>query len=684
MDFFASQDDARKRTTLLVFLFVLAVGLIVLTIHAVVAFVLTLEAESPYTGYWDPRLLLYSVGGTLLVVISGTLYKMHQLSRGGQAVAEMLGASPVPPSTSDPDRKRLVNVVEEMSIASGIPTPLVYVMEKERGINAFAAGFSTSDAVVCVTRGALERLNRDELQGVVAHEFSHILNGDMRLNLRLMGVLHGILVIALIGYGLMKAGADFTRASSRKTKEGGASLGVILLGLAIMAVGYIGLFFGKVIKAAVSRQREFLADAAAVQFTRNPAGLSGALKKVGGFSTGSRILNPKAEEASHLYFGDGLAESWFTILATHPPLADRIRRMDPAFDGEFPKVPEFLRIEDPPEDVATAISQVLPYLGDSPAPAPGEMSAQLGGAAFWSGFEKARAEKPSRPIKEKNAQEAPSPAASIVGRVGRPTREHLEYAKAFKAKIPAGLLEAAHEPCGAEALVYALLCAPEGPVRRVQEKRLKGFSSGDVSCELDSLLPETENLDNAFRLPLVETALAALKAMPPERYASFRANVAALIEADGEISVFEYTLKCMIARHLDPAFGKARPGASVRHHAPDQIAVECFGLLSCLAWHGRDEEMAKKAFSDSMGLLMPGRQLKIMDREKAGLEIFGKALSRIALSSGNLKRQVLEAVCVCIATDQQITVEEAELLRAVADTLDCPMPPFLPGELLAA
>jgi len=339
MDFFAHQDRARRQTSLLIGYYVLAVALIALGVYAAFAAVF-LGAEAKTAGAfdwcqaWNPRLFAAVVGGTLLVVLIGTLYKIAQLARGGEAIARMLGGRPVAPDTADAAERRLINVVEEMAIASGIPVPRVFLLDEEKGINAFAAGFEPSNAVIGVTRGCLQTLSRDELQGVIAHEFSHILNGDMRLNLRLVGILNGILVIALVGYGLMRVMSSSSRSRSRNEKGGGAAVGIFLLGLLLMLIGYIGVFFGKLIKSAVSRQREFLADASAVQFTRNPIGIAGALATIAGYKGGTRLATSHAEETSHFFFANGLRGSFLGLLATHPPLDERIRRIDPAFTAD--------------------------------------------------------------------------------------------------------------------------------------------------------------------------------------------------------------------------------------------------------------------------------------------------------------------------------------------------------------
>ncbi len=328
MDFFERQDKARRNTRLLVFYFCVAVLSLVIAVNVAVSLILTLFAGTssggePSPGLSQSDLLVWVTIGTLGVILMGSIFKTLQLARGGSAVAELLDGRLINSNTSDADERKLLNVVEEMSIASGVPVPQVYVMDGEPGINAFAAGHSASDAAISVTRGCMKLLSRDELQGVIGHEFSHILNGDMGVNLRLMGLIFGIVCLTVIGRILV-------RTRGRKNP-------LPLLGLALIIIGWAGVFFGRLIQAAVSRQREALADASAVQFTRNPSGLAGALKKIGGLTYGSRINSPHAEEASHLFFATGLSNSLF---ATHPPLLERIRALDPSFDGEFPRVIE--------------------------------------------------------------------------------------------------------------------------------------------------------------------------------------------------------------------------------------------------------------------------------------------------------------------------------------------------------
>lgn len=342
MDFFQKQENARRRTRWLVAYFAAAIIALACTFY-VVALPPYFHGNPDKVGsFWHPELFQWVVGVILMVIALGSLSKIIKLRKGGKAIALALGGRPLSSPAADRDERELQNIVEEMSIASGVPVPAVYVLDRESGINAFAAGFRPEDAVIGVTKGAMQFLTRDELQGVIAHEFSHIINGDMRLNLRLVGWLHGILWIALIGQGLLKGARACVPWNSKSNDLKKAGLGFFFfgsfVGMVIYGLGSAGMFFGHMIKSAVARQREFLADAAAVQFTRNPLGLANALKKIGGAAHGSRIHNVSAEEASHMFFGNGLHGSWFGIFATHPSITKRIKLLDPHFDGRFSPV----------------------------------------------------------------------------------------------------------------------------------------------------------------------------------------------------------------------------------------------------------------------------------------------------------------------------------------------------------
>ena len=337
MNFFESQDRVRKNTFQLVLLFSLAViTLIIMTNLLVMVVFGYINSQQAQEGgdllqQMDWQTFATIGVGVGVVILVGSLYKIMTLSAGGKAVAESLGGQLIPQDTNDLKQRKLLNVVQEMAIASGTPAPPVYLLTGEEGINAFAAGFTPRDAVIGVTQGTIDHLSRDQLQGVIAHEFSHIFNGDMRLNIRLMGILNGILIIGIIGYYILYS-ASF---SGRGRSSGKGAGGIIALAIGLMVLGFAGTFFGGLIKAAVSRQREYLADASAVQFTRNPDGIAGALKRIGGLEFGSKIKNPGAPEVSHAFFAQGISGFMSSLSATHPPFAKRIKRIDPHWDGKF-------------------------------------------------------------------------------------------------------------------------------------------------------------------------------------------------------------------------------------------------------------------------------------------------------------------------------------------------------------
>jgi Zn-dependent protease with chaperone function len=633
-DFFDRQDAARRSTARLVVLFILAVLAIVVSIHLILAAVFGYLGADPRTGAldWslllDPGLLMLAVGGTLVVVGGGSLFKIAQLRGGGRVVAEQLGGRLVSADTSDLTERKLMNVVEEMAIASGTPVPPVYLLEHEPGINAFAAGFTPAEAVIGVTRGAAERLSRDELQGVIAHEFSHILNGDMRINIRLIGLLHGILIIGMLGYFILRMTA-FSGGRGRRSRDSGNPLPLLALGAGLAVVGFFGTFFGNLIKAAVSRQREFLADAAAVQFTRQPAGIAGALKKIGGAAAGSSIRSPNAPEASHMFFGRATS-GLNALFSTHPPLATRIRRIEPDWDGRF--------IEGAPVAEATT--------------APGARGfARVGGA----------------------------PTAGLAGamaHIGEPSTDHIAYASRLLRSLPAAVTMAAHEPYGARALVYGLLLDRDAMMRREQLRQLEAAADPGVFEETLRLVPTLAGLDRAVRLPVVEIAIPALRTLTTDEYQRFKRNVLMLIRADEQLDLFEWALQRLVLHGLDEHHGDApRPGPGHRDIAT--LQAPCEVLLSVLARAGHpDERGAETAFHHAWRVLdLPGTRL--LDEAEAGFGALDGALDELAEALPKAKRRILEAAAACIAADRQVTVAEGELLRAIAASLGVPMPPLL-------
>jgi Zn-dependent protease with chaperone function len=665
-DFFERQDHARRLTTRLLVLFALAVLTIILAVYVALALATAYagpgvpparHAEFPDLTHvervnpprehraltlWQPKLFLGVVLGVLLVIALGSLYKISELSAGGETVALMLGGRTVDPQTRDLAERRLLNVVEEMALASGVPVPPVFVLDHEPGINAFAAGHQPGDAVVAVSAGCLRYLNREELQGVAAHEFSHILNGDMRLNLRLIGIVYGILVLAVIGYYTLRSAGSFSSGRSRKS-DGAA--GIFLAGLVLLILGYLGVFLGKLIKSAINRQREFLADASAVQFTRYPGGIAGALKKIGGLTEGSRIRDGHAEEISHMFFGDAFAGSFFNLFATHPPLAARIRALEPDFDGRFPPVqPTVITAA----DVAGASRTGWPP--GIPLPAAGPLEAVVA------------------------AQTMPFSAGDMVQRIGQMHVEDLHQAGRMISGMPPSLLEAAREPFAAPAVIFALLLSRDDEaLRNRQLQMLQRQIAPSLYQETQRLMASAQSLAAAARLPLVDLAIPALKRSSAGQYAQFRNVVEDLVHADSEVDLFEYCLRMVLFGYLDVHFGLKKP-PPVRYQTFSAAAQPVRIVLSTLAHVGqKDPAAVLRAFQAGVGG-RPG-QLDLLPREQCTLRTFDAALSELASASPRVKREIITAATACIAADDKVTLEESELLRAVAALLACPIPP---------
>jgi Zn-dependent protease with chaperone function len=644
MDFFQRQEIARRNTKLLEVYFVLAVIAIVLTVYLAIALIETTQNDA--SGYdsapetagvaalWDPDLFLAVTLGTLAIICCGSLYKTAQLAGGGKSVAEMLGGRPIDAHTTDPREQKLLNVVEEMAIASGTPVPQIYLLPGEQGINAFAAGHSTGDMAICVTGGALKYLTRDELQGVIGHEFSHILNGDMRLNLRLMGIIFGILCLAVVGRIFLYA-------------RGGRKNPLPLVGIILLLVGSIGVFFARLIKSAVSRQREFLADASSVQFTRNPSGLADALKKVG--SSGSRIDDPNAEDASHFFFANGLKESFFGWMSTHPPLEERIRELDPAWDGKFlPLTP----VRSEPSDAATV----------RPPPPPGfaPLAGNLPGGPVLAGGLGAAAVLAS---------------ADVLPHTGTLTARHLDYASDLMAKLPEPLTAAAREPMTAIALIYALLLSPDEAIRQTQLTQLQ--ANAPIYQETTKLLPALPSLDSRARLPLATLSITALRALSPAQYAQFTQTLQSLMSG-GPTDLFAYVLQKIVLRRLDPAFHRPDKSAP-KFNSFQPLLADCSVLLSAVACAGQTESAAIESAFDQGArqlILPPGGKLQL-DTTAYDLNKIDSALNRLSQGAPAIKKAILNACAETVAADGEIQENEAELLRAIADTLDCPIPPFL-------
>ncbi|MEZ5527871.1 MAG: M48 family metallopeptidase [Gammaproteobacteria bacterium] len=630
MDFFRSQDMARRNTTRLVVLFLLSLVSLIAITNLLILFLLGTFAETinaPLLQRVDWRLFAYVSVAILAVVGFGSLFKIVSLAGGGAKVAEMMQGRLILPDSEELHEQRILNVVEEMAIASGTPVPPVYVLE-EPGINAFAAGYSPADAVIGITRGAINTLNRDELQGVIAHEFSHILHGDMRLNIRLIGILHGIMVLGIMGYYLLRSSGH-----SRRSRDSG-NIAVVAIGL--MILGYAGTFFGNLIKAAVSRQREFLADASAVQYTRNPDGIANALKRIGASPAGAILQNPATSEISHALFGEGVPRSFNALFATHPPLAQRIRRIQPDWDGRF--------------DVSEVKS--APVTADA---------------------EQARRQAPL------TALSALAMSDALLAGAGRPQEANLAQAREMLASIPDALLKASHNPFSARALVYGLLLDTAPDTRNKQLSLLAECADPAVYDTLQQLLAGYPVIDETLRLSLANLCLPVLRQLSAAQYESFRHNLDALMQVDGRTSLWEWVLQRVIVQPLDSVFApehRLRPQA---HHSLHHLASSCAVLLAFVIRAGRQQGQGagsvEQTYAQAMAMLGLGG-VSMPTGGSLGIEPINQALNALRGLKPLQKPAFLKACALAIAADGVAQPQELEVFRAIAATLDCPLPPI--------
>lgn len=640
MNFFHRQAETRRLSRRLVVLFVLAVIAVVIAVDVVLFTILaSLQPDSPGIALPTLQWMRAHSGVVLLTTLSvfgiiglSSLYKTSVLSGGGGVVARSLGGVRISPDTTDPLQRRLLNVVEEMSIASGVPMPEVYLLEQEAGINAFAAGHNPANAAIAVTRGTLTTLNRAELQGVIAHEFSHVLNGDMQLNIRLMGLLFGLLVIAVLARTVLR----FAPSGRSSSKKGGGGVAVILLAaIAVLIIGYVGLFFGRLIQAAVSRSRESLADASAVQFTRDPLGLRGALVKIGAIATGSRLGNPQAEEVAHMLFAPGMSR----FFATHPALEERLKAIDPRFDKR-----EF--------------AEARARLAASPEPSASEST---GTAA------------PSSAQRLDSLIGMPS-AATVAQLVGNPATAHMEVAQGIRQSLPDSLSMAGRHPASARALLLSLALDAEPAARERQVRFIAQQSGTEVVDQMAGLQSAVDALQPQQRMPVLMHAFPALRQLTREERTQLLIWLNGMLQREGRMSLQSYVLRKLAQVHLrDDLAPRERMG----NLALNAVSAELQILFSVLAQHGhQNESEARRAYEAGMHHLLP-RERPAYAAPANWSHQLDLALNRLDRLASVGKEQLIEGLVKTIANDQRLTIAEAELLRAVCASLHCPLPPLV-------
>jgi Zn-dependent protease with chaperone function len=558
-------------------------------------------------------------------------YNLVRFAQGGRHVAEALGADLVASSTSDPVERRAQNIVQEIALASNMPVPPLYVLNEERGINAFAAGMSPADAVVAVTRGAMEHLSRDELQGVIGHEFSHILNGDMRLSLRLAAMLRGITFIGDVGAILLRSTTRRRYRSSNSKNDGRAAL--LMLGLGLYLLGLIGGLMAGLIKSAISKQKEYLADASSVQFTRNPDGIGDALKVIGGYTPGMLVESARAEELSHLFFGQVKHALWL-MFATHPKLEDRIRRVDPDWDGQF--------IE----------RKIAAYAEHTIEDESGEQQSNRALAA--AGLVAATA----LPLSSDGSSLDPTPPTGYEGALDPIAASN---------GLAGAVIEEARDPLGAMGLLLALLWHPDGSGNQldfVHNAEIKGLE--DIVRQRSG---EMATISSEHRLALIELCLPALQTLSPAQYDRFKTLLLQFIRADGRIDLGEWCLFQLVRHYLDPHFLNVRPSRP-KYSKLSRVKEELETALGTLALLGT--EPPKDAVARGAAILELNLTMKPAD--ELGVTEFSKAVHELAQCYPLIKVTILKAMAAVAGHDGHISGRELTLIKAIAAVIDCPVP----------
>ena len=716
MNFFEHQDQARRKTLFLIVLLSLAV-LVLISLTIIAAGIIlpafstsasSIDLAQAAQGGLIERIMRFAFSAqgawiaiaVISVVAAGSLYKYAQIKRGGKYVAEKLDASPVNTNTRDFYERRLLNIVEEMAIASGNPVPAVYVLD-DTSINAFAAGNTNNDAVIGITTGCMTLLNREELQGVVAHEFSHIHNGDMRLNMRILAILNGILLIGTIGYTILRSGTHANAARSRNDDNKGAGA-VALFGLALLIIGYGGTFFGNLIKAAVSRQREFLADASAVQFTRSPRGISQALQKIGGHHEKAMLKETAAAEFSHLYFAQGISTLFNSFMATHPPLDKRIQAVDKGWSGKF-ITPDYSKIHE--EYQYDKNKEVEAGSGSNVKKGLDKLERVIDVAAVG-----ASAATILSPKQDSKANLENSPFEQAIENAGEPDERNVAAAKTTIGRIDDQLRDAAHEPFSARAVVYCLfLDFTNITVRQQQIQGLKQRSHPQTYSDVLNYHELVLQIARRERLTLLSLCLPALRDMSHRQYDVFKENLLRLISADQRVSLFEWSYFQIIVSGIEETrIRESRRLSDLQTEASLLLRVFTQADGDLIESGEKDAERRRKPENGSEYIKpIYNGQKTHADREAgdmqaafdAGLDVLKKAtrvsyldmrftpatpsMNQLSSAINELKAlrplekpMLLKAIAAIVKHDGKVTQDEYELFRATADSLNCPIPPL--------
>ncbi|GAA3932085.1 M48 family metallopeptidase [Litoribacillus peritrichatus] len=665
MDFFEHQAKATRTSKFLVLNYCIALMILTVGFNFAGLITWTFLTQPEYQGSFKQLIQLwlesrYSWQVTLATVIfvgSVSLATWFTMRQGGGKIAKMMGGRIIPANTHNKDEKRLLNVVEEMALASGLPVPELYVMDNEHGLNAFAAGYSPNEAAICVTRGLILSLNRDEIQGVIAHEFSHILNGDMRMNVKLMSILSGLIAVGQLGRWLIESGFH-----SGHDSKGGNIL-FILIGILIWALGSLGVLCSRIIKAAISRQREFLADASAVQFTRQTYGIASALYKISTHRYGSNLISRHAEDLSHMCIGQTMNIRFANALASHPPIEDRITRIEPHFITKA-SISSAQQRKEQFEAQQTQNTAALPSVSASTdtvsnITAPGSPTPEI--------------QQPSGAITSEEMIEFVSPQqeASInhaIDSIGITDDHSVTAAKEVLSSLNPSILAALHQPDYAQYIVLLLLAHANSQPKQAKKLITEGFFPAHkvILNHYDLMLAEA--IEQPI-FPVLQLGISSLKSLSGTEKKQLLSYAKKLIASDKDIAPNELFIYLVLFRHLNTKAGRAQ---TIKFHSVTPLLNDIQKLFSFLAEftneHNQDPafDLAVRQFSHEPLVRLPPQTINHNE--------LATAIFKIEHLAPMLKRNVLRAIFDLFSHDEVITNEEVDWIRMLADCWDCPVP----------
>lgn len=666
MNFFEHQDRARKTTRRLYIYYFIAVLFVIVALNVCLLGILQFLSGVDSDSLKDSLSFFQTTEGftgaiacitgvSSLLIFSGAGIRSSQLkSLNGGQVAESLGGRLVSSNTKDRRERRLLNIVEEMSIASGVPVPKVYILDNENSINAFASGWNTDEAAIAVTKGALDYFNRDELQGVIGHEFSHILNGDMTVDMRMVGLLFGLELIFLCGYFLFRvmlssSSSSDSSSSSKDSKGGGAIILLLLIGLLIMIIGYIGKAAANIIRMAISRQKEYLADASAVQFTRNPEGIGYALIKIGQINSNNPITNPNAAACGHFFFSSINAVN---LWDSHPPLEERIARILPNYNGHIPQ--SILRdLRNPPGLMNDDVDEQQDNLSDR--------------------LKKRFPKRPLDVIKDRLPEQVQEQIGVFGNGVLGVSALNASAQTTFQSSVHTSdnsesLDELIHEPYSVHGVIYALLMNHDPEIQNRQWEILRKNQNEHMLNLVERLIPQVESLSCADKIRVVELSVSALRQMSFEQYQMFRLNIVALTEADQKIDLFEFSLRMILTGRLDVAFGLRKE--SIQYHSPNELFNEFRLTLGYIAWQGADNNQdAYNAFMAAASQI-GAMNIVFLDKNELSMNAFANSLKKIQHSSMEIRKMFFQSFVACINYDGKITSKEEDLISVIGACLN--------------